>query len=612
MTALKEDLLRVFRDHRRRQTVDNMTDMERKGLKKAITLKKTLRFSVGDKCGGFVVMSRERDIHLSEQVLSDATTYEVVSVERYKRECQKLEEVIRRILGPKLERSTVEQLLPKYASVPTYYQLVKTHKLVKNANGEVVDTNSIKTRPIVASCGGPTDRISWFLQHILGPLLSHVPSHLKNVKEFLEQLRKCNFHGKPRLQYESFDVVALYTNVDTERAVEACIRLLRNHYQELQFFGLTVDNIEELLRNVVSVNIFRFKNNFYKQTRGLAMGSRLAPLLAIVFMDNLERPALSSDVLYFGRYIDDIFIVGKSRTTLRQTFGRLNKRCQSIKLTAESPSADGFLPFLNTKIKISDGQITSMWYRKPASQNILIHARSCHPVHMKTNVVHHMISTSRELTSVNSQEIEAEVDEVLRQNGYRRGAFRSWRPHRTPCGTPLVLPFITDSFARDVNRVVKRSRLPISLIFRPPPNLRQLLTSSRLYESRCERTNCNICGEHEVCQEKCVVYKVVCLACKEFYIGETSRPLHKRMDEHLRALRSPQHYTENPFSRHRTLRHPQERPPKLYVSILHKNVEDPVERKIKEALEIKKLNPPINSKEEMKMAMRFISISIKA
>ncbi|VDO39735.1 unnamed protein product [Haemonchus placei] len=131
MTALKEDLLRVFRDHRRRQTVDNMTDMERKGLKKAITLKKTLRFSVGDKCGGFVVMSRERDLHLSEQVLSDATTYEVVSVERYKRERQKLEEVIRRILGPKLERSTVEQLLPKYASVPTYYQLVKTHKLVK-------------------------------------------------------------------------------------------------------------------------------------------------------------------------------------------------------------------------------------------------------------------------------------------------------------------------------------------------------------------------------------------------------------------------------------------------------------------------------------------------
>ena len=117
-----------------------------------------------------------------------------------------------------------------------------------------------------------------------------------------------------------------------------------------------------------------------------------------------------------------------------------------------------------------------------------------------------------------------------------------------------------------------------------------------------------ICGEHKVCQEKCVVYKVVCLSCHEFYIGETSRPLHKRMEEHLRALRSPQSYPENPFSRHRTLRHAQERPPELRISILHRNVVDPVERKIKEALEIKQREQPINSKEEMKVAMSLITV----
>ncbi|KAK6030530.1 hypothetical protein OSTOST_03330 [Ostertagia ostertagi] len=61
-------------------------------------------------------MSRERDVSLSEQVLSDTTTYE------------HLDEVVKRILGPKLEKSTVDQLVPKYTSVPTYYQLVKTHK----------------------------------------------------------------------------------------------------------------------------------------------------------------------------------------------------------------------------------------------------------------------------------------------------------------------------------------------------------------------------------------------------------------------------------------------------------------------------------------------------
>ena len=107
---------------------------------------------------------------------------------------------------------------------------------------------------------------------------------------------------------------------------------------------------------------------------------------------------------------------------------------------------------------------------------------------------------------------------------------------------------------------------------------------------------------------RCVVYKVECLGCGEWYIGETGRPLYKRMDEHIRALRSPHSYPESPFSKHRTLRHAQEMPPELRVVILYRNLVDPVERKIREALEIKQCVPPINNKEEMRMAMRLVEI----
>ncbi|KAK6009798.1 hypothetical protein OSTOST_25244, partial [Ostertagia ostertagi] len=348
-------------------------------------------------------------------------------IQDYKRECKNLEEVVTRILGPKLEKNILAQLMPKHTSTPTYYQLVKTHKLVRSELDGTVDTTSIKTRPIVASCGGPTDRISWFLQRILCPLLQHVSSHLKNVRQFLEQLRQCNFQQQT--------TTALYTNVDTQRAVESCIRLLRLHHQELQLFDLNINDMEELLRTVVEVNIFRFRNRFYKQKRGLAMGSRLAPLLAIVFMDSLERQALSSGILYFGRYIDDIFIVGKTRAALRETFSKLNSAHESIQLTSEEPSPDGFLPFLNTKVRIMDGQISAMWYKKGASRNILIHARSCHPLHM---------------VRLELVEVMTEVDEILRQNGYKRGQHRTWKPCRSPSGTPLLLPFITDEFAMDI------------------------------------------------------------------------------------------------------------------------------------------------------------------
>lgn len=131
-------------------------------------------------------MSRERDISLSEAVLSDTSTYVRASYEQYRGERERLEDSIRTVLGPRLEKSLLSQLLPKFESVPTYYQLVKTHKLPRETNG--YDNSAIKTRPIVSSCGGPTDRISWFLHHLLSPLLSYVPAHLRNVQQFLEQL----------------------------------------------------------------------------------------------------------------------------------------------------------------------------------------------------------------------------------------------------------------------------------------------------------------------------------------------------------------------------------------------------------------------------------------
>ena len=225
----------------------------------------------------------------------------------------------------------------------------------------------------------------------------------------------------------------------------------------------------------------------------------------------------------------------------------------------------------------------------------------------QTGISQHNYSRTKLPSSLHEGERHSPHDHYIKRADHgelRRGGDRSerniaaewiyaatrscWRPWRSPCGSPLVLPFITDPFAFDVNRVVKRSGLPINLVFRPPPTLRRILTSSRPYENQCGRSNCTICTtDHEVCQLKCVVYKVECLSCHDFYIGETGRPLYKRMEEHIRALRSPQSYPENPLSKHSTLKHAQEVSPQLQVTIVQRNLIDPVERKIREAMEIK-------------------------
>ncbi|KAK6061641.1 hypothetical protein COOONC_00692, partial [Cooperia oncophora] len=51
----------------------------------------------------------------------------------------------------------------------------------------------------------------------------------------------------PRTSYQSFDVSALYTNVDTRVVIEACIDLSRQHSNSCQLYGLSIGESEELL-----------------------------------------------------------------------------------------------------------------------------------------------------------------------------------------------------------------------------------------------------------------------------------------------------------------------------------------------------------------------------
>ncbi|EYC28816.1 hypothetical protein Y032_0007g3445 [Ancylostoma ceylanicum] len=85
------------------------------------------------------------------------------------------------------------------------------------------------------------------------------------------------------------------------------------------------------------------------------------------------------------------------------------------------------------------------------------------------------------------------------------------------------------------------------------------------------------------------------------------RPLRKRLDEHRRALTNPASYPSESFSRHRTLKHTTERAPTFRVTVLHRHLTQTLERKIMEAVEIKRHNPEINNKEELREVLRLIS-----
>ena len=74
-------------------------------------------------------------------------------------------------------------------------------------------------------------------------------------------------------------------------------------------FGLDIDDVTRLLHHCLSNNFLRFGDQYFRQTTGIAMGSSVAPPLAIIFMDQIERrfndSATSKPDIYM-RYIDDV------------------------------------------------------------------------------------------------------------------------------------------------------------------------------------------------------------------------------------------------------------------------------------------------------------------
>ncbi|EYC20686.1 hypothetical protein Y032_0021g367 [Ancylostoma ceylanicum] len=97
-------------------------------------------------------------------------------------------------------------------------------------------------------------------------------------------------------------------------------------------------------------------------------------------------------------------------------------------------------------------------------------------------MVRNLIRTKRRICNQDFPEVEEKVAQILEENGYTKSEPTSWRPFFVPGGIPLVLPYVNEQNAKDVNRIVKAANLPIKLVFRPPPNLKSLLTSTRIYE----------------------------------------------------------------------------------------------------------------------------------
>ena len=87
------------------------------------------------------------------------------------------------------------------------------------------------------------------------------------------------------------DVTSLYTNIPNHEGLVAVARSLINEQPK---FTITYQSLLELLRLVLYKNNFKFNEEHYLQIGGTAMGTKVAPSLANLFMGRLEEKLLKT------------------------------------------------------------------------------------------------------------------------------------------------------------------------------------------------------------------------------------------------------------------------------------------------------------------------------
>ncbi|CAF1488392.1 unnamed protein product [Adineta steineri] len=257
------------------------------------------------------------------------------------------------------------------------YYLPKAHK------------PSTPLRPIISGLKHPTLKISKFLDDLLRPLFNQMASKTTITCGFelikhLQKWSSLNLYKETSLC--TIDIVDLYTMIPQVAGVMALKKML-NHLQLQKIGELTTDTIIQLARFVMENNYFKYKDEYYHQIRGGAMGSPLTLTIANCYMfffeQSIIRQITNSHGLYF-RYIDDIIIiVNWPNRHLKKEVNRWNTYDENIQL---SDTISNSINFLDLHIENKDGQLITNVFTKPSYQPYFLPFNSIHPLHMKANI----------------------------------------------------------------------------------------------------------------------------------------------------------------------------------------------------------------------------------
>lgn len=134
---------------------------------------------------------------------------------------------------------------------------------------------------------------------------------IQDTTDFIKKV-SCFTNLDPNMTLVTMDVSSLYTNIPTQMGIQITRESLELN---TEYNKEEIDFICVLLSFKLYNNYFMYVLQFYLQTTGTAMGSKVAPTFAFLFMNWLEEyfvynhEYFHSHVKAWYRYIDDVFFI---------------------------------------------------------------------------------------------------------------------------------------------------------------------------------------------------------------------------------------------------------------------------------------------------------------
>ena len=144
------------------------------------------------------------------------------------------------------------------------------------------------------------------------------------------------------------------------------------------------------------------------------MGSRLGPVLANIFMEQLERkikPTLSNDMLLWKIYVDGTICFIKL-TSINKALETLNSYHTHIKFTLEIES-DNKISFLYVLLIRSNTLISTKVYRENTNTDIYINWKSIAPNNWKWGTLKTLVTRAFDICSTDKY-LKEELKHILK------------------------------------------------------------------------------------------------------------------------------------------------------------------------------------------------------